>query len=344
MKRVQAFKTNKSKIVKAIVIVVFAFIVSYLISFSMILCALAGVYEVEQIMSLKQALLHVFSSSEIKDIANDTAIIIALLPTIIAALWQFISYSKQPHETKYNKPWPSNTKHKPQNALQKLPQEDYIQTKEDDDALEYNLVLLKMPYKIKSILTGPEKILWQVLQNKLPKDVVLLTKPGLKEFIGTLDYKLGPVSKRAWREIAQKHVDFLVCNKNMYPLYAIEYDGDTHEGDNPANAATIKSDEFKNRLFGHVDLPLFRIKYAPEKELEIKVDELLYKYSYYKDHSKISNNSENKDHSEDGKRMKDMVSAMKDSYIKTAEDYLKRKELDKNAKLAKVIYLNTDTK
>ena len=194
---------------------------------------------------------------------------IASLPAVIVLVRKLIELSH----------FLSNNKSKSLDA-QKTPltYEEIQQRKEQADEREYQAVLQRMPYKKKYVLTNPEKLLWKILKRYIPKDEYVIAKPGIKEFVRTLEYNSSAINQRAWREIAQKHVDFLVCNAySLYPLYAIEYDGDTHDPNNPANAATIRSDDFKDRLFSEIGLPLLRIEYGPEDYVKFQVEEALKK-------------------------------------------------------------------
>lgn len=281
---------NKKKILIVVLLTLMTFLITYAVSFIIVLCVIGAMLTIAGGIPLEQGIFLAFGSSEMRDLANQASLIIAIVPSIIVAIIVFAKAENQSDTTikpiSYS---PYSTKHK----KTKNGNRGYVPDEKQLDEIEYQEVLAIMPYKSKSILTRPEESLWKILQQKLPKDVVLLTKPCLKEFINVVDYESGPVNKRAWREIAQKHVDFLICDKNMYPLYAVEYDGDTHEKNNPANTATIKSDDFKNRLFSHVNLPLFRIKYAEESVLQTKVDELLQQYQNCYSEPNMINSIEN---------------------------------------------------
>ncbi len=158
-----------------------------------------------------------------------------------------------------------------------LKQRQLKQQRDRADEWQYQQVLQRLPYKRGWLLTIPEKKLWNILKAVIPKNQYVVAKPCLKEFIKVQGYNESAVNRRAWREIAQKHVDFLVCKKsNMYPLYAIEYDGQTHDPGNPANATTIESDYLKNRIFARIGMPLLRIEYEKsEYMLEQQVKRLL---------------------------------------------------------------------
>lgn len=83
---------------------------------------------------------------------------------------------------------------------------------------------------------------------------IVCPKVGLKDFI--------IVTKKRdyikwFRKISQKHVDFLICDKKLRPVLAIELDDKSHE-----LKKAKKNDEFKNELYKHINLPLIRVKAA----------------------------------------------------------------------------------
>lgn len=271
MKKSKATQKILLRIAIAIGLVLLAYVVIYILACIMIISAVSAVYEYERIMTSEQALIYIMGSEDIKDVISVAASIIAFLPALVVFIkeslkcWHYISDIKKQLQRE-NKVFTVNL-----NSSTKRSNEEVKREKEEADEMEYKMVLIKMPYKRKSLLTGPEKDLWKVLRETLPKDLTITAKPGLKEFISTPNYESGCINQRAWREIAQKHVDFLVCNPNMYPLFAIEYDGDTHNPNNPQNAATVRNDEFKNRLFTYLGIPLIRIEYGPKPFLEFQI-------------------------------------------------------------------------
>lgn len=138
-------------------------------------------------------------------------------------------------------------------------------TEAQADALQYAQVMSLMPYEPKYLMTYREQRFFLALIDALrilKKDFTITVKPSIKEFVQVPDYESDDVHKRAWREISQKHVDFLVCNTSGYPVAAIEYDDSSHDKDNPQNERTIRSDEFKNVLFSKLQIPLVRISYG----------------------------------------------------------------------------------
>ena len=59
-----------------------------------------------------------------------------------------------------------------------------------------------------------------------------------------------------FNRISEKHVDFLVCDReSMHPLYAIELDDIS-----PLSEKAAKHDDFKDRLFAQAGLKLVRVQ------------------------------------------------------------------------------------
>lgn len=253
----------------AIAAMFITFLIFYGLAYFVIQAAVAAVFEVTQSIPSEQTYLNILVSEDIKAVIEEASGLIAALPTLILFIQRAIELYRFIHNR-------SGLSKSSKSSSPKPSFEEIQRRKEQQDEDEYQAVLQRMPYRKKYVLTEPEKLLWKVLKRHIPKGDYVIVKPGIKEFVRTLDYNSSSVNQRAWREIAQKHVDFLVCNAySLYPLYAIEYDGDTHDPNNPTNAATIKSDDFKNRLFAEIDLPLLRIEYGPEDYVEFQVEEAL---------------------------------------------------------------------
>ncbi len=109
----------------------------------------------------------------------------------------------------------------------------------------------KMPYKQKFILTKNEYAFWIELE-KVAVDMKwkVCPKVGLKELFEI-------TSKENYMNyfgrISQKHIDFLICNEKLQPVYAIELDDNSHKG-------REESDRFKDEIFKLSSIPLIRIK------------------------------------------------------------------------------------
>lgn len=238
--------------IKTVIIILVTFTATFAIAYVISQLGLAAVYQYENIYSDDEAMAYVCQSTDLQKVCLRMAGLISAVPAVIA----FIALKQ-----KRSKKTPiQETKRKPSYA-------EIQRQKEQADEKEYQQVLDKLPYKRGWLLTIPEKKLWDILKEIIPKDQYIVIKPCLKEFIKVEGYTESAVNRRAWREIAQKHVDFLVCRKfDMRPLYAIEYDGQSHDPSNPANAVTIKSDKLKNEIFIEIEMPLIRLKYKESED------------------------------------------------------------------------------
>ncbi len=111
------------------------------------------------------------------------------------------------------------------------------------------------PYKTTNLLSKSESVFYNSLKPVCDKyGYVICPKVGLKDFIVVTRKK----DYMKWfRKISQKHVDFLICDKNLRPIMAIELDDRSHELEKAR-----KNDEFKDALYKRLDFPLKRVKAA----------------------------------------------------------------------------------
>ncbi len=111
---------------------------------------------------------------------------------------------------------------------------------------------VSLPYRKKRyLLTKAEKSFYHVLQSCLNNGYVIFPKIRLVDIFlvsGKENYR------SYFNRIVQKHVDFLICDKqNFTPLAAIELDDSSHSGKE-------HTDSFKDNIFLAAGLPLYRIK------------------------------------------------------------------------------------
>lgn len=113
------------------------------------------------------------------------------------------------------------------------------------------------PYKDKYMLTKNEYTFYLELQ-KLAKEMnwIICPKVGLKELFEVTNQDN---YMHYFGKIAQKHIDFIICKEDLKPLYAIELDDNSHNGEKRKEA-----DEFKNKLFEQSRVKLIRIKACTE--------------------------------------------------------------------------------
>lgn len=113
------------------------------------------------------------------------------------------------------------------------------------------------PYRKKSLLTPTEKQFYDILKVKCDsRNLLIYPKVRIEDYIEVTTQK----QKNKYRgRIKSRHIDFLVCDAYTNILMAIELDDRSH---NTPEAQEV--DEFKNKLFEHVNIPLARIKTNPE--------------------------------------------------------------------------------
>lgn len=76
-----------------------------------------------------------------------------------------------------------------------------------------------------------------------------MSESGIKNLFDITDKK----DYMSWfGRIAQKHIDFLICDEKLRPKFAIELDDNSHKNN--------KNDSFKDALFKAASLKLIRIR------------------------------------------------------------------------------------
>lgn len=110
----------------------------------------------------------------------------------------------------------------------------------------------EMPYQKRKILTDTEQKFYEQLKIITDKEnMIICPKVRLEDIIETTSIK----QKQKYRGyIKSRHIDFVICDKNMNTLGAIELDDDSHHSE---KAKTI--DNFKNELFKTVGIRLIRV-------------------------------------------------------------------------------------
>jgi hypothetical protein len=65
--------------------------------------------------------------------------------------------------------------------------------------------------------------------------------------------------------IKSRHIDFLLCDRSLHVLCGIELDDKSHD-----TAKAQKNDNFKNKVFEQIKLPLFRIRTTSNYQTELE--------------------------------------------------------------------------
>lgn len=110
----------------------------------------------------------------------------------------------------------------------------------------------RYPYKAKHLLTKREYKFYQLLKEVADDyGYIICPKVGVKDLLAVTDQKH---YMKYFHKIAQKHIDFVICDQDLYVLFAIELDDSTHE-----TRDAKKRDKLKDKAFQTAGIPLKRI-------------------------------------------------------------------------------------
>ena len=128
------------------------------------------------------------------------------------------------------------------------------------------------PYRVRDDFLSPaEASFYRVLLTALNGQALVCPKVGLSDiFFVTRPHE----NRIAFNRIAQKHVDFLVCDlTSLRPLFGIELDDASH-----ARADRQERDRFVEQVFTAASLPLLRVPVQRGyslQELSARIEPLL---------------------------------------------------------------------
>jgi hypothetical protein len=113
----------------------------------------------------------------------------------------------------------------------------------------------QLPYLLKnSCLTATEQKFFETLYQHISNDLLIFPKVGLKDIFYIP--RNHPDYMSYFGKIAQKHVDFLICNRStLTPVCAIEIDDSSHN-----QYKTQQRDNFVNSVYRLTNLPLIRLQ------------------------------------------------------------------------------------
>lgn len=111
-----------------------------------------------------------------------------------------------------------------------------------------------MPYRKRTyFFTRSERTFYGNLPNALPHGHTVFAKVGLSDLL-EIDAKGGSF-QAAFNRIAQKHVDFVICDEQFRPYLCIELDGESH-----SRPRQRKADETKDLALQAAGLRLQRYR------------------------------------------------------------------------------------
>ena len=117
------------------------------------------------------------------------------------------------------------------------------------------------PYRARPILTKREYKFYMLLRKETDKrDLLICLKVGVKDLLEVTDSKH---YMKYFHKIAQKHIDFVICDRSLRVIFALELDDSSHD-----TKEAKKRDDFKDRAFKAARIPLKRIRDFDEREVK----------------------------------------------------------------------------
>lgn len=110
-----------------------------------------------------------------------------------------------------------------------------------------------LPYQKKNLLTKTEYVFWLILKQQCDINGLLICpKVRMEDFIN-VTIRQNQLRYRGY--IKSRHIDFIICDRNLNIVAGLELDDKTHQSPEAA-----QTDNFKNQVFWKIGLPLFRIR------------------------------------------------------------------------------------
>lgn len=129
---------------------------------------------------------------------------------------------------------------------------------DDDKPARKKGTISEWPYTLRPVLTEREQVLFHRLRKALPEYIVL-AQVQLSQMITV---RTRVESRQAWlNKIAQKSVDFVVCNHDLSVLAVIELDDGSHD-----TQTQIKRDRDKDKALKHAGVRIIRTREIPSVE------------------------------------------------------------------------------
>lgn len=116
------------------------------------------------------------------------------------------------------------------------------------------------PYAARHLLTKREYRFYLLLREVADEyHCIICPKVGVKDLLSVTDQRQ---YMKYFHKIAQKHVDFVICDQDLYVLFAIELDDSSHE-----TRDARKRDHLKDKAFAAAGIPLKRITEIDKKQI-----------------------------------------------------------------------------
>lgn len=116
------------------------------------------------------------------------------------------------------------------------------------------------PYAARHLLTKREYRFYLLLREVADEyHCIICPKVGVKDLLSVTDQKQ---YMKYFHKIAQKHVDFVICDRDLHVLFALELDDSTHD-----TRDARKRDHLKDKAFAAAGIPLKRITEIDQRQI-----------------------------------------------------------------------------
>lgn len=116
------------------------------------------------------------------------------------------------------------------------------------------------PYAARHLLTKREYRFYLLLRDVADEyHYIICPKVGVKDLLSVTDQKQ---YMKYFHKIAQKHVDFVICDRDLHVLFALELDDSTHD-----TRDARKRDHLKDKAFAAAGIPLKRITEIDQRQI-----------------------------------------------------------------------------
>lgn len=146
-----------------------------------------------------------------------------------------------------------------------------IEKPEEEYDYKHNIIEDK-PYQKKCLLTNAEYNFFVILKRKCENvGLIVCPKVRMEDFLNVVYYQN---SYRYRGYIKSRHIDFVICDRKMNVIAAVELDDSTHY-----DKKAKENDKFKDDVFESINTPLFRLK--PYKQYyESEIDNIIKQLRY----------------------------------------------------------------
>lgn len=131
-----------------------------------------------------------------------------------------------------------------------------------------------MKNRICKVLNYSEKNVYKILKSiEIKHNCTVLNKIRIAD---TILIKNSGIRNKLYNYALSSHFDFLICNSNFFPLFAVEFDGPLHESQDQ-----LYKDHLKNELCDLFELPILRINNKYSYQMSNEFNYLTWLIEFY---------------------------------------------------------------